>query len=111
MTPTPAERDFAVAWDEHRDATIRRTGRDPGPPATTAAEIAAGLTPAQRRFPIGKKHRHNDCTTNLKATMGALEKRGLGRRQRMGFGSGRPDYTWHPSPLGCVVAACIEEIS
>lgn len=73
------------------------------------AEIAKSLTPAQCRFDIGKKRRFNDCTTNTVATMRALEGRGLGARQRMGYGSGRPDYTWHPSDLGRAVAAEFEK--
>lgn len=72
-----------------------------------AAEIAAALTPAQRRFSFATQRRHNDCTSNLVATMKALERKGLGRALRMGFGSGRPDYTWHPSPIAVDVAVLL----
>ncbi len=73
------------------------------------AEIAATLTPAQRRFGIRGRLRYSDCTSNTVATMKALEARGLGKRQRIGYGSGRPDYIWDPSDLGRAVAAELEK--
>ena len=77
----------------------------------TPAEIASSLSPAQCRFHVGERQRCNDCTSNMVATMKALEARGLGKRQRIGYGSGRPDYIWDPSDLGRAVAAELKKPS
>ncbi len=87
----------AVAVEVGVSESMRGTQKSP-------AEIAAGFTHAQCRFDVGKRQRFNDCTSNTVATMKALEVRGLGKRQRIGYGSGRPDYIWNPSDLGRAVA-------
>jgi hypothetical protein len=102
-------------WDDYRSRVDRGMPGDIESLQAIAAllahrdRVAAGLSPRMREA-LPREGTRRDCTSNTRATLRALAKRGLGRAwQPYCVGSGRSPMAWKLTDFGREIARVLAQ--